>query len=318
MDRPKTNPYTPSSPSWWDLLKWVYLTIAREEKHYASDRSLTLRRLQESLRPALEQPIFIVGTPRSGTTFLGQCIGALPSVSYHFEPMATKSAAEHVYTEAWANVEAERFYRFVYRNLLRLHLDGDLRFAEKTPRNCFVIPFLHRTFPDAQFVFIVRDGRDAALSHSKKPWMQDDGDNSFFDTGSHRFGVYPRFWVEPDRHDEFCATSTFHRCVWAWRRHTEAALQALDKMPEAAQCRLQYESFVQHPTREMHRLLEVLEVPASEARHAVRFVTQNVHTDSVGAWREELAPEQRRVAAKEAGALLERFGYIPEEEASVS
>jgi hypothetical protein len=231
--------------------------------------------------------------------------------------MATKSAAEYVYTEAWADVEAERFYRFVYRNLLRLHLNGDLRFAEKTPRNCFLIPFLRRTFPDAQFVFIVRDGRGAALSHSKKPWLQDDGDDSSFDTGSHRFGVYPRFWVESDRHDEFRATSTFHRCVWAWRRHAEAALQALEKIPEVAQCRLHYESFVQHPTREMNRLLDILEVSDRKAKRAVRFATQNVHTDSVGAWREELTPEQRRVAVKEAGALLDRLGYIPEQEPSL-
>lgn len=310
--------HLPSPPSWWDFLKWVYLTIAREGKHYTSERSITLRRIRDGIRPALERPIFIVGTPRSGTTFLGRCIGALSSVSYHFEPMATKSAAEYVYTGVWSDAKAGRFYRFVYRNLLRLHLDGDLRFAEKTPRNCFLIPFLRRAFPDAQFVFIVRDGRDAALSHSKKPWLQEDGDTSKFDTGSHQFGVYPRFWVEAGRREEFRTTSTFHRCVWAWRRHAEAALQTLDKVPEAAQCRLQYESFVQHPTREMRRLLEVLEVSNDEAKRAIQFATQNVHTDSVGAWREELTPEQRRVAAKEAGALLYRFGYIPEEEASVS
>ena len=41
--------------------------------------------------------ILILGAPRSGTTFLGSCIGALAEVSYHFEPRVTKAAARQVY-----------------------------------------------------------------------------------------------------------------------------------------------------------------------------------------------------------------------------
>lgn len=308
----------PNPVTTFDLFKWTLLTLRRDWRQYkGASRPLTWPRVKKSLSPNVRRPVFLIGTPRSGTSFLGRCIEALPGFSYHFEPMATKSAVKYVYTGAWTNAEAEGFYRLFYRNLLRLHLDGDLRFAEKTPRNCFAIPFLRQIFPGAQFVFIVRDGRDAALSHSKKPWLQDDGDTSLFNTGSHRFGVYPRFWVEPDRREEFRTTSTFHRCVWAWRRHAEAALEALEEVPEAVQCRLRYESFVRHPSREMNRLLDMLEVTDGKARQAAQAVAAEAHTGSVGAWRDELTMEKREVARAEAGPLLDRLGYS-EEEASVS
>ena len=299
---------TLSSPTWWDLLQWVYLTLRRENKHYTSNRPLTAQRIRASLRPTVDRPVFVLGAPRSGTTFLGRCIGALPSVSYHFEPMATKSAAEYVYRGDWDEQNAGRFYRFVYRMLLRLHLDGDCRFAEKTPRNCFIIPFLRRTFPSAQFVFIVRDGRDAALSHSKKPWLRPEGESTL-ETGSHQFGAYPRFWVEPDRKEAFRSTTTFHRCVWAWRRHVEAALEALDAVPEADQCRLQYEEFVRHPHREADRLLDALGIADANEREALHAVAHEAHADSVGAWTAELTVEQRRRVHHEAGPVLERLGY---------
>jgi len=266
----------------------------------------------------VQQPVFVVGAPRSGTTFLGRCIGALPSVSYHFEPMATKSAAEYVYNGDWSEDEAARFYRFVFRNLLRLHLDGDLRFAEKTPRNCFVIPFLHRAFPKARFVHIIRNGLDAALSHSKKPWLQPNT-ASRIETGSHQFGTYPRFWVEADRREEFRTTSTFHRCIWAWRRHVESALRSLDGVPEAQQCQLRYEGFVRHPHQVADRLLDFLEITEGNERNALHAVAQNAHADSVGTWSAELTSEQHEVAHEEAGSVLKRLGYgIEDAEATSS
>jgi hypothetical protein len=62
-------------------------------------------------------------------------------------------------------------FRLSYSALLLAALDGGHRFAEKNPENSFLVPFLAAEFPGAQFVHIVRDGRDAAVSHAEKPWL---------------------------------------------------------------------------------------------------------------------------------------------------
>src|SRR5690606_35770468 len=145
-------------------------------------------------------PRFVVGAPRSGTSFLGDAIGALPEFSYHYEPPVTKAAARYVHEGLWSEPKARPFYRAAYRRLLRRHPDGDLRFCEKTPQNCFVMDFLDRTFEDAQFLHIVRDGRDAALSYREKPWLAERArDSGRREAGGYLHGPFPRFWVEPER-----------------------------------------------------------------------------------------------------------------------
>ena len=116
--------------------------------------------------------MFVIGAARSGTTFLGDCVGHLPEISYHHEPPATKAAGRHVYEGLWSYRRSRFFFRSVYAWLLRVELDGDLRFCDKTPTNALLIPFLARAFPDAQFIHIIRDGRDASASLYKQPWLR--------------------------------------------------------------------------------------------------------------------------------------------------
>jgi hypothetical protein len=303
---PTPPPLTPA-----DWVQWAYLTLRRDWKHYEpSSRPVTAERLRASLQPELRRPVFVFGAPRSGTTFLGSCIGALPEMSYHFEPAAIQRAVQYVYHGAWTEREAQRFYRAAYRWLMRRHLDGDLRLADKTPRHAFILPFLHRTFPDATYVHIVRDGRDAALSHSKKPWMSDEMEGTEqYGVGGNRFGPYPRYWVEPDRRDEFRHTTDYHRCIWAWSRHVGAALEGKKALPDGRYHEVRYERLVDAPHETANRLLDALGVHAPAARDRLHARAANAHDTSVGNWRDELTAEQRQAAAAEAGGLLRRLAY---------
>ncbi len=263
------------------------------------------------LRPNLRRPIFLVGAPRSGTTFLGRCLQKVPEISYHFEPAATKAAARRVYEGNWGRQRGARFYRAVYRWLLRLHFDGDLRFAEKTPRNAFLIPFLRSTFPDAVFVHIVRDGRDAALSWSEKPWLQGaQADAGRIEPGGYPYGPYPRFWVEPDRAKEFRRTSDIHRCIWGWRRHVEAALHAASTLPTRQVHEIRYERLVAEPRREAGRLLDFLAIRDAASRAAFNQAVKEASPRSIGRWRGVLSDDDLLQIEEEAGVLLRRLGYV--------
>ncbi|HHP7244606.1 MAG TPA: sulfotransferase family protein [Elainellaceae cyanobacterium] len=299
----------------FNVLRWARQTAIADRRTYSRNpRPVSIQRGLRLLHPNLCRPIFIVGAPRSGTTFLGACLGELPEVSYHFEPVATKAASQHVYAEDWSLGRSRWVYRTVYRWLTRIHLDSDLRFAEKTPRNCFIIPFLATAFPDAQFIHIVRDGRDAALSYSKKPWLQAaSAQSGKREPGGYAYGPYARFWVERDRISEFEATSDIHRCIWAWRRFTETALNAASSLPPHRYHELRYEQLVTHPNYESERLLNFLGIANLESRNRLKRAIAQARQDSVGQWQRDLSSEQLRQIEHEAGALLHELGYHAEE-----
>jgi hypothetical protein len=52
-----------------------------------------------------------------------------------------------------------------YGHLARAHGSQSSRWGDKTPYNTFHLPALQAVFPDAQYLWLVRDGRDAALSY---------------------------------------------------------------------------------------------------------------------------------------------------------
>ncbi|MEB3342540.1 sulfotransferase [Okeania sp.] len=297
--------------NWSNILEWAKKTAKEDRKKYQSrKRPISSSRLLSLLIPNLRRPIFIIGSPRSGTTFLGTCLGSLPEISYHFEPVATKAAARYIYEKNWGITKGKWFYGSVYSWLMRLHLDADLRFAEKTPRNCFLIDFLATTFPEAQFIHIIRDGRDAALSHSKKPWLQAaQAKSSQRESGGYPYGPYPRFWVEVDRRQEFQETTDIHRCIWAWRRHTETALGAFSNFRPEKYHELRYESLVNNPIEEGDRLLNYLGISSSQSRNLFHAVVSKARTDSIGNWKRELSEEQLQQIYLEAGELLEKLGY---------
>src|SRR5690349_10382646 len=79
-------------------------TWRNERKNYTKlgrTRRLTSKRLAASIVPNLDRAVFVVGAARSGTTFLGDCVGHLPEISYHFEPPATKAAGRYVAEGMW-------------------------------------------------------------------------------------------------------------------------------------------------------------------------------------------------------------------------
>ena len=299
----------------FNFLKITKQTLKVDRRFYNKrPRKITLARLFRNLSPNLQKPIFLIGSPRSGTTFLGECLGKIPEVSYHFEPVATKFAANYVFTGEWNIHQSQRYYRIMYAWLMQQYLDGDLRFSEKTPRNCFLVDFLYQTFPHAQFIHIIRDGRDAALSHSKKPWMKatsvSSSSTNKFEPGGFQIGPYARFWVERERVAEFESTSDIHRCIWAWRRHTESALKAASRLPKNQYHELRYESLVTHPELEANRILDFLDIQQTTARTCFHNAVSDVKPSSVGRWHQELSDEDLQFVYREAKPVLEALNYL--------
>jgi Sulfotransferase family len=275
-------------------------TLSSAVLHLRTARRLAPRggpSLRVRLGPLDERPVFVVGSPRSGTTFLGRSIGSLPGFVDLGEVAPHKaSVAELVALPADAAAARIRRTLAVAR---RLGLVGSLRPVEQTPETVFVAEAAALAFPSARFVHIVRDGRDVVCSLLDRGWLSR-GRGGGDDAGL-PYGAEPRFWVERALVDEFRTASDARRAAWAWRAYVQAARSIGQRVHV-----IRYERMVTDPDAVAAELAVFLDAPAAELGRALR----GAHNESVGRFRRDLTPEQLGDVESEAGELLAELAYL--------
>ena len=240
--------------------------------------------------------VFVVGSPRSGTTFLADAIGSLPGFVDLGEVAPLKAAVPEL--AALAPREAAARLRRILGVARRVGLVGAVRPVEQTPEMAFVVRAVPIAYPAARVVHIVRDGRDAVCSLLEKPWLR--REQAQADDAGVPYGAYARFWVEPERRGEFEAASDARRAAWVWRSYVTAARGAEGALE------LRYEDLATDSAAVAASLAAHLDVPAGPLAAALG----RAHASSVGRYRTELSAEQLDEVEAEAGALLRELGYL--------
>jgi hypothetical protein len=143
--------------------------------------------------------VFVVGSPRSGTTFLAGAIGSLAGFVDLGEIAPLKAAVPELAT--LEPQEAAKRMRRILGVARRVGLVGAIRAVEQTPELAHLVEVIPLAYPRARIVHIVRDGRDVACSLLEKPWLRREQVKT--DDAGVAYGSYARFWVEPDRREEF-------------------------------------------------------------------------------------------------------------------
>jgi hypothetical protein len=244
---------------------------------------------------ATERIVFVVGSPRSGTTFLADAVGSQPGFVDLGEVRPLKASVDR-----WLALdvgEAANELRATLERVRRLALVRDLRPVEQTPELSFVLPAAVRAYPQATVLHIVRDGRDVVCSLVEQGWL---GGREGRDDAGLPYGSYVRSWVEPERRDEFLGASEATRAAWAWRCYVTAARAVPEQTLE-----VRYETIAADPAAAADRIAERLE---TEPRRLAGALTA-VHNRSIGRWRRDLTAEQLADVEREAGALLHELGY---------
>jgi hypothetical protein len=242
-------------------------------------------------RPRLgreERLVFVVGCPRSGTTFVGRAIGGLPGFVDFGEVTPWKAALPQ-------DPSPEDLRRILER-IRRLGLAWGLRGVEQTPETAHVLGVALEAYPQALAVHVLRDGRDVVCSLLERGWLSADKEGR--DDARLAYGAEARFWVEPERRDEFAEASDTRRCAWAWRRYVEAARasNAAERLLE-----VRYESLA----TVADRLAAFLDANVTSTHRAL----DSFRDSSIGRWRRDLTPEQVADVEAEAGDLLRELGY---------
>ncbi|HTK23686.1 MAG TPA: sulfotransferase [Gaiella sp.] len=243
-----------------------------------------------------ERLVFVVGSPRSGTTITASLLGSLPGFVDLDEVQPWKAAIPELLDRP--EDETARRLRTILERVRRLALAHGLRGVEQTPETSFVLGAALHAYPEAIAVHVIRDGRDVATSLLERGWLS--ASRSGADDARLAYGSHPRFWVEPERRDEFVSVSDATRAAWAWRRYVTAASSAPERTVE-----LRYEQLVADPAAAATPIANALGV---DAELVARRLGQ-VHDRSAGRWRRDLTAEQLADVEREAGATLVSLGY---------
>ncbi|MEW5930592.1 MAG: sulfotransferase [Gemmatimonadota bacterium] len=282
----------------------------------------------------------VVGSPRSGTTLLRLMLDAHPELAI---PPETGFLALAPRLRGSGDRLRERFFRAVttfgepapawpdfeipadefraalreiepftaadgFRAFYRLYARrfGKARWGDKTPLYCTQVDAIRRVLPEARFVHLIRDGRDAALS-------------------------LRRMWFSPG-HDVETQAAYWRRCVLAARR---AGLGRPDYLE------VRYEELVLDTRRTLERVLAFVGLPYHEAVESYhlraperlrehkgraapdgtpvlsreqRLAQQERTTRApdpglVSGWKQAMSPEEQARFRAVAGDLLRELGY---------
>ncbi|MBL0053323.1 MAG: sulfotransferase [Bacteroidetes bacterium] len=132
---------------------------------------------QRNLGDKVKQPIFILGTGRSGTTVLGIVMSMHHDIAFLNEPKAlwnsvfpnedvignyTRQKAYYELSAADADEKSVAQIRNIYGFYLRSVLSK--RVLDKYPELMFKLDFVKKIFPDYKALFIYRNGWDTCIS----------------------------------------------------------------------------------------------------------------------------------------------------------
>jgi hypothetical protein len=288
-------------------------------------------------------PIFILGCPRSGTTFLSECLAAVRGVEEFVgvlcpprmchllatEDLPAREAAllagiRDVFWDAFWHRRHSGAERAVQLLRGRLSLGAALRspslegalFCYKEPFLCFPAEKFARHFPNARFIHIVRDGRDNAdsLERTYPHALSDstvtsdflsENKNSEIGLWEKLDGVNVPWWVSAADAVRFGAMSRYERCVLMWREMTRRA-RAAGRLFSDRCFELRYEDLVREPVRLGKALMAFL---GREYDRWVHRAFLKAFAGSVAIARRNQDPQRLRDAEAIAGPLLRELGY---------
>ncbi|MGZ4412099.1 MAG: sulfotransferase family protein [Gaiellaceae bacterium] len=249
------------------------------------------------LARASDELVFVIGSPRSGTTFLAESIASCPGFVDLGETLPLKAALPRLYRQPASDV-SRRVHRILER-VRRLTLVRGLRGVEQTPEVAFVLPAILLAYPRARVVHVIRDGRDVVCSLLERGWLS--AGRGGRDDARVPYGSRRRFWVEDERAREFERASDSTRAAWAWRAYVTAAAS----LESPALLSVLYEDVALDSPSAAERIAAHLGIAPGPLLTALGAAQAR----SLGRVGRELTDQQLREVEAEAGPLLRELGY---------
>ena len=240
----------------------------------------TLFRDKDGLGSERDDPIFVVGLPRSGSTLLEQILAShslidgtmeLPNIiaTAHRLNGRRLLTEEARYPAILAELSGEHLQKLArtYLGDTAIHRKGAPRFIDKMPNNFLHVGLIHLMFPNAKII----DARRHPMACCFSGFKQLFADGQEFTYGLDEIARYYRGYVELMKH---------------W-----------DRVLPGVVLRVHYENVVAHTEEQVRRLLDFVGVPFEDAcldyhrtERSVRTpsseqVRQPIYTQGLDYWR---------------------------------
>ena len=170
---------------------------------------------------------------------------------------------------------------------------GARRWLNHTPKDIFYVEELIEGFPEAKFLFCVRDPRDFLLSYKQK-WKATTEDNL-----SRIKSLYSPL-----------VTSLL------WRASATKVIDLSRKLPDSRRLIVRYETLTSNPRSTVKEMIEFIDEEFEEGYLDVRFsnsshdsAPRTISSDSVGMWRGNLRSREIWWVEKIAAEQMEELGY---------
>jgi hypothetical protein len=277
--------------------------------------------------------ILIIGAARSGTKILRDVLaqasgaGSVPYDIGFVWRYGNEGIPHDVLDPATVT---PRISRFVRRYVDRYARSGPNVVIEKTVGNTLRVPFVHAVLPDATFVHLVRDGRDAAES-ARRQWSAPAERRYLLDKArhfplrlvpsygrkyamaqlsllsgarSHAATWGPRY---PGIDDDVASSDLLTVCARQWRTSVEYATRDLAGVSTLV-IEVRYEQLVSAPLTTLEDLLDRLGLPASAEDR--RRAAARLEAGRTGSGARTLDSQELAMISAELHTTLNTFGYV--------